>query len=162
MDVHGVFFFLFKGSVTVDAQGNQEGHHTRTGHIDLNNWTRAIEFPEPKGFKGKANTLVHLAWMVGIFTFLPTHGFSMKPLKVKLLAGEQKATENRRTHHPWVSVRAALGFGLQAHPSLCPRCADVVQELGAGARGWVLVGVLPHRPGPGSSSVARETPSETW
>ena len=25
--------------------------------------------------------------------FLPTNGFSIKPLKVKLLAGEQKATE---------------------------------------------------------------------
>ena len=27
------------------------------------------------------------------FTFLPTNGFSIKPLRVKLLAGEQKATE---------------------------------------------------------------------
>ena len=27
------------------------------------------------------------------FNFLPTTGFSMQPLKVKLLAGEQKATE---------------------------------------------------------------------
>ena len=28
------------------------------------------------------------------FNFLPTNGLSTKPLKVKLLAGEQKATEN--------------------------------------------------------------------
>ena len=28
------------------------------------------------------------------FRFLPTNGFSIKPLKVKPLAGEQKATEN--------------------------------------------------------------------
>ena len=28
------------------------------------------------------------------FIFLPTNGFSIKPLKVKLLAGEQKATES--------------------------------------------------------------------
>ena len=27
---------------------------------------------------------------------MPTHGFSIKPLKVKLLAGEQKAAETRR------------------------------------------------------------------
>ena len=27
------------------------------------------------------------------FNLLPTNGFSIKPLKVKLLAGEQKATE---------------------------------------------------------------------
>ena len=27
------------------------------------------------------------------FKFLPTSGFSIKPLKVELLAGEQKATE---------------------------------------------------------------------
>ena len=27
---------------------------------------------------------------------MPTNGFSVKPLKVKLLAGEQKATELRR------------------------------------------------------------------
>ena len=32
-------------------------------------------------------------WMLGLFAFLPTNGFSIKPLKVKLLAGEQKATE---------------------------------------------------------------------
>ena len=29
---------------------------------------------------------------------MPTSGFSTKPLKVKLLAGEQKATEKRHTH----------------------------------------------------------------
>ena len=31
--------------------------------------------------------------MLGLNNFLPTNGFSIKPLKVKLLAGEQKATE---------------------------------------------------------------------
>ena len=31
------------------------------------------------------------------FNFLPTNGFSMTPLKVKLLAGEQKATELQRS-----------------------------------------------------------------
>ena len=31
--------------------------------------------------------------LLGLENFLPTYGFSTKPLKVKLLAGEQKATE---------------------------------------------------------------------
>ena len=31
-----------------------------------------------------------------LINFLPTNGLSIKPLKVKLLAGEQKATELRR------------------------------------------------------------------
>ena len=33
--------------------------------------------------------------MLGLNNFLPTSGFSTKPLKVKLLAGEQKATQSR-------------------------------------------------------------------
>ena len=32
------------------------------------------------------------------FNFLPTNGFSIKPLKVKLLAGEQKASVSWRLH----------------------------------------------------------------
>ena len=39
------------------------------------------------------NTLVH-----------PTNGFSIKPLKVKLLAGEQKATEKRCCSFPFWGV----------------------------------------------------------
>ena len=31
--------------------------------------------------------------MLGLNNFLPTNGFSIKPLKVELLAGEQKPTE---------------------------------------------------------------------
>ena len=31
--------------------------------------------------------------LLGLNNFLPTHGFSIQPLKVKLLAGVQKATE---------------------------------------------------------------------
>ena len=31
--------------------------------------------------------------MFGLENFLPTNGFSIKPLEVKLLAGEQKLTE---------------------------------------------------------------------
>ena len=37
--------------------------------------------------------LVHFAWMFGPPFFWPTTGLSIEPLKVKLLAGEQKATE---------------------------------------------------------------------
>ena len=33
--------------------------------------------------------------------FLPTNGFSIGPLKVKLLAGEQKATELKGTRLSW-------------------------------------------------------------
>ena len=36
---------------------------------------------------------MHVAWMLGLHNCLPTSGLSSKPLKVKLLAGEQKATE---------------------------------------------------------------------
>ena len=35
-------------------------------------------------------------WDVRTLNFLPTNGFSIEPLKVKLLAGEQKATEKTR------------------------------------------------------------------
>ena len=35
----------------------------------------------------------NFSWDVRTLTCLPTKGFSIKPLKVKLLAGEQKATE---------------------------------------------------------------------
>ena len=37
-------------------------------------------------------SLVHFARMLGLY-LLPTNGFSIKPLKNKLLAGERKATE---------------------------------------------------------------------
>ena len=40
-------------------------------------------------------TLVHVAKGRWDFNFVPTHGVSIKPLKVELLAGEQKATEVR-------------------------------------------------------------------
>ena len=52
--------------------------------------------PYPGGLfvaRALVNTLAHFAWMLGL-NFLPTTGFSIKPLEVKLLAGEQKATEN--------------------------------------------------------------------
>ena len=42
----------------------------------------------PKGFQKGA-----FCWDVRTFSLLPTNGFVIKPLKVKLLAGEQKATE---------------------------------------------------------------------
>ena len=40
------------------------------------------------------NCLVQFAKGCLDFNFLPINGFAIKPLKVKLLAGEQKATEN--------------------------------------------------------------------
>ena len=43
--------------------------------------------------------LVHFAWLLGLENFLPPNGFSTKPLKVKLLAGEQKATETEYLAH---------------------------------------------------------------
>ena len=36
-----------------------------------------------------------VAFCLDVFGFLPTNGFCIKPLKVKLSAGEQKATEKR-------------------------------------------------------------------
>ena len=42
-----------------------------------------------------AQSLVHFAKGCWDFNFLPTNGFSTKPLELKLLAGEQKATEVR-------------------------------------------------------------------
>ena len=51
---------------------------------------------------------------------MPTNGFSIQPLKVKLLAGEQKATEGRRQFRKahkmllWSSLLSDLekkGFG---------------------------------------------------
>ena len=38
-------------------------------------------------------TLVHFAKGCQDFSFLPTSGLSIQPLKAELLAGEQKATE---------------------------------------------------------------------
>ena len=40
------------------------------------------------------HTLVHFAKGCWDFSFLPTSGLSIKPLRVKLLAGEQKAAEH--------------------------------------------------------------------
>ena len=49
-------------------------------------------YPFHLGSKEKGtDSLVHFAWKLGL-QLLPTDGFSIEPLKVKLLAGEQKAT----------------------------------------------------------------------
>ena len=42
------------------------------------------------------------------FNFWPTNGFSIKPLKVKLLAGEQKATEFKQQPHNVPSLEHGL------------------------------------------------------
>ena len=42
---------------------------------------------------------MHFAKGCEDFNFSPTNGFSIKPLKVKLLAGEQKATKFRFRHY---------------------------------------------------------------
>ena len=58
-------------------------------------------------------TLVHFAWMLGLNHFLPTNGFSIKPPRVKLLAGEQKATEHGQTRYsgfPFGTTRAINSF----------------------------------------------------
>ena len=44
-------------------------------------------------FKGLVYSLVHFAKGCWDFDLLPTNGFSVKLLEVKLLAGEQNATE---------------------------------------------------------------------
>ena len=44
--------------------------------------------------ESRASSLLHFAWMLRLSNFLPTTGLSIRPLKVKLLAGEQKATES--------------------------------------------------------------------
>ena len=56
--------------------------------------------------------------MLGQNNFLPANGFSIKPLKVKLLAGEQKATEflggeTKKKDHKIHFV----GFPSKRHPS---------------------------------------------
>ena len=74
---------------------------------------------------------------------MPTNGFSIKPLKVKLLAGEQKATEIL-IQRP--NARSPF------HPLPIPRCS----RAAAGAlRGVLRLGAETHQPGrPG----ARENP----
>ena len=52
--------------------------------------------------------------MLGL-QLLPTNGFSIKPLRVKLLAGEQKATEGE-------------------HPESSARCSDQWSTFGCGCR----------------------------
>ena len=59
---------------------------------------------------------------------MPTHGFSTKPLKVKLLAGEQNATENPV---PWLcSLRVFSGSFHLTHCKLvtCSGGSDNVQH----------------------------------
>ena len=60
---------------TASAGGGPAGF-PRTPQVDL-------EGPE-------AITLVHLAWMLGLYNLFPTNGFSVKPLKVKLVAGREQ------------------------------------------------------------------------
>ena len=53
----------------------------------------------PEASRDQPQTMVDVTFlafcqkMLGLNNFLPTNEFSIKPLKVKLLAGEQKATE---------------------------------------------------------------------
>ena len=49
--------------------------------------------------------------MLGLY-FFPTNGFSIKPLKVKLLAGEQKATEHDGLHLGQLSPSTAMQLAL--------------------------------------------------
>ena len=49
--------------------------------------------------------------MLGLDNFLPT-GFSIKPPKVKLLAGEQKATEYLYSRSPAIFENSCLQAGL--------------------------------------------------
>ena len=48
---------------------------------------------------------------VRTLTFLPTEGFSIKPLKVKLLAGEQKATEFTKQFLMWLPIKIDSHMG---------------------------------------------------
>ena len=62
---------------------------------------------------------------------MPTNGFSIKPLKVKLLEGEQKATELADVARPAKSTNhrfTGRGASLQADP----RGAEAAHEQGEG------------------------------
>ena len=56
--------------------------------------------------------------MLGLFAFLPTNRCSIEPLKVKLLAGEQKATE-RRDQIRWCCFRSSTDM-TQVFPYISP------------------------------------------
>ena len=72
-----------------------------------------------RDFPRNVSRSVHFAWMLGL-TCWQLKGFSIKPLKVKVLAGEKKATESRLEHRfgpvvvgtgePWHQVLRAYGF----------------------------------------------------
>ena len=49
--------------------------------------------PDAKGEKPTFGFVAFCQGMFGLYWFLPTHGLSLTPPKVKLVAGEQKATE---------------------------------------------------------------------
>ena len=55
---------------------------------------------------------LHFAWLLGLNHILPTNGFCTKPLKVKLLVGEQisQPSIGRNLSH-WVGFLIAFGRG---------------------------------------------------
>ena len=82
-------------------------------------------------------TLVHFAWMFGLYTFLPTWVFRIKPLKAKIFTGEQKATELAEVcaggwlhHQPQSSSDAVPHYFSRPRGTQSPR-AEVLQTLGS-------------------------------
>ena len=63
---------------------------------------------------------MHFAWTLGLTNFLPTSGFSIKPLKVKiLLAGEQKATDRCEARRVLDAVHRSNGSQWRSDCQLC-------------------------------------------
>ena len=68
--------------------------------------------------------------------FLPTHGFSIKPLNVKLLAGEQKATESLQAFFIELSEYCCASH-VCCHDSTSSSCPMVLES-------FLLEGLLKH------------------
>ena len=88
---------------------------------------------------------VHFAWMA------KTNGFSVKPLKVQLLAGEQKATEFLQTRGVQPDL---LMFASEFQPQF--------QLAGPGSAAWAMRGSMRElRGGPSCATVCAETPQQS-
>ena len=91
-DVGSFFFFCFFFSSGVSGKKAKSKKQTKTQTS-----------PELAPFAEKKICYLPGAFCQGILeleNLLPSNGFSIEPLKVKLLAGEQKATKSGKTEKP--------------------------------------------------------------
>ena len=95
------------------GHGEGRGLGSSLGEARASGWS-LVRFPQvAKPWTRKSDLCsflaeVHFAKGCSDFNFLPTNGFSLKPQKVKLLAGEQKATEVLFTVLDSVGIRTVV------------------------------------------------------